>query len=97
MAMGIPPRQPGFDPMAARRRSVVRDIAARDAVIDWKREAARQLLTPNDARMMAPPLAKRGMALESRDRKERIKQRREEIRAAADRVQQRALQKRGLR
>ena len=97
MAMGIPPRQPGFDPMEARRRSVVRDIAARDAAIDWRREASRQLLNSQDARMMAPPLAKKGFALESRDRKERIKQRRDEIRAAADRVQDRALRKRGLR
>ena len=97
MALGIPPQLPGSDPMAARRRAVVRDIAARDALIDWKREAARQLLTPKDARMMAPPLAKRGMVLESKARKEREKARRDEIHAAADRVEQRALRKRGLR
>lgn len=95
MALGIP-RQPGFDPMAARRRSVVRDIAAKDALIDWKREAARQLLTPQDARRMAPALAKRGMDLEAKARRQRERARREEIRAAANRVEQGALRKRGL-
>ena len=87
----------GKDPMEARRRAVARELAARDAARDWRREARRQLLTDRDCFRCAPDLAKRGMALEARDRKARYQARRDEIKAAADRVQERALRRRGLR
>ena len=82
--------------MEARRRSVARELAARDAARDWRREARRQLLSDRDCRRCAPDLAKRGMVLEARDRKARYQARRDEIKAAADRVQDRALRRRGL-
>jgi hypothetical protein len=83
--------------MEARRRAVVRDLAARDAAREWRREAARQLLSQQDCLRCAPKLAQHGMMLEARDRKERKQARRDEIRAAAQRVEDQALRRRGLR
>ena len=86
----------GDDPREANRRRVQRDLAARDAAREWKRESQRLMLSSHDAWQLAPPLARHGIGLEKREIKEQQKQRRQQLRDRSMQVQSRALRKRGL-
>ena len=86
----------GSDPMEKRRRAVLRDLAATEALREWRKESRRQMLSDRDCVRCAPPLAVHGRVLEAKQKEQQIQARREEIKAAADRVQKQALRRRGL-
>lgn len=80
----------------ANRRRVQRDLAARDAAREWKRESQRLMLSTHDAWMLAPPLARHGIGLEKRELKAQQQRRRQQLRDRGMQVESRALRMRGL-
>ena len=91
--MGLPG---GSDPRETQRRAVARDLAARAAAREWRKESDRQLLSKSDCYRCAPKLAKYGMGLELKEERQRAIDRRAQIKQRGRELEQRLLRQRGL-
>ena len=80
-----------------RRAHVLREMAARDAYLQWPAEAQRLGLTPAETFQQMSGLASYGWGLQQRAQRQARRNRAEQIREAGRQMDHRLLRQRGLR